>query len=216
MNVRRLLQFATILLSLCCTSIATASVVIDFQSGVVTVAGDTRTYQQDGFTLSSTTTVSNFGIPSAQWKDWWGFGGVAATSFSFWNKVFDVEANGSLFTIQSLLIAETTSDFGNACPLYPINSAHGSFVSITGWVGASKVLDWGAHASCPAGAFSEVANSFGGTAVDRLEFEAPGLSYISVDNIVLTPVPEPTTYALMVAGLSVLGFIARRRKSSAV
>lgn len=32
-------------------------------------------------------------------------------------------------------------------------------------------------------------------------------------NIVATPVPEPETYAMMLAGLGALGFLARRRKS---
>jgi len=32
-------------------------------------------------------------------------------------------------------------------------------------------------------------------------------------NIVATPVPEPETYAMMLAGLAALGFLARRRKN---
>jgi len=32
----------------------------------------------------------------------------------------------------------------------------------------------------------------------------------------LTPIPEPSTYALMLAGLGVVGFVARRRKGAAV
>jgi hypothetical protein len=30
----------------------------------------------------------------------------------------------------------------------------------------------------------------------------------------VTPVPEPETYALLLAGLGVVGFMARRRKSA--
>jgi len=33
------------------------------------------------------------------------------------------------------------------------------------------------------------------------------------DMIFTTPVPEPTTYALMAAGLMCVGFVARRRSS---
>lgn len=32
-------------------------------------------------------------------------------------------------------------------------------------------------------------------------------------SLVLTPVPEPETYAMLLAGLGVVGFVARRRKS---
>jgi PEP-CTERM motif len=34
-------------------------------------------------------------------------------------------------------------------------------------------------------------------------------------NVVLTPVPEPETYALMFAGLGIVGFVAARRRNRA-
>lgn len=47
--------------------------------------------------------------------------------------------------------------------------------------------------------------------------ESPALngSSIYADNFVFAPVPEPETYAMMLAGLGMLGFVARRRKQSA-
>ncbi len=37
--------------------------------------------------------------------------------------------------------------------------------------------------------------------------------YVAIDNLVLTPVPEPETYALLLAGLGLLTVIGRRRKT---
>jgi hypothetical protein len=40
-----------------------------------------------------------------------------------------------------------------------------------------------------------------------------GLNAFAIDSIKVTsPVPEPETYALLLAGLGVMGFIARRRR----
>ena len=41
-----------------------------------------------------------------------------------------------------------------------------------------------------------------------------GGSYSGTMNLLLTPVPEPETYAMMLGGLGLLGFMARRRKQS--
>jgi len=38
-------------------------------------------------------------------------------------------------------------------------------------------------------------------------------AYAAIDNLILTAVPEPETYALMLAGLGLLGFLARRRQA---
>jgi hypothetical protein len=49
-----------------------------------------------------------------------------------------------------------------------------------------------------------------------LTFSAVGASNSyggSLDNVSVTAVPEPETYALMLAGLGFVGFVARRRKS---
>jgi hypothetical protein len=37
--------------------------------------------------------------------------------------------------------------------------------------------------------------------------------YIGLDNVSVTAVPEPETYAMMLAGLGALGFMGRRRKA---
>jgi hypothetical protein len=36
---------------------------------------------------------------------------------------------------------------------------------------------------------------------------------IATNQLVLAPIPEPGTYAMLLAGLGVLGFMARRRQS---
>jgi len=52
--------------------------------------------------------------------------------------------------------------------------------------------------------------------IDSLTFsyvEAPQNAF-EASNFSVTPVPEPETYALMLAGLGVVGFMARRRKAA--
>jgi hypothetical protein len=51
-------------------------------------------------------------------------------------------------------------------------------------------------------------------AVNGVVQGAGGGTYTSNVNLALAPVPEAETYAMMVAGLGLLGFMARRRKGS--
>jgi hypothetical protein len=41
----------------------------------------------------------------------------------------------------------------------------------------------------------------------------PGRGYLAVDNLQVTAVPEPETYALMLAGLGLMAAVSRRRKA---
>jgi hypothetical protein len=55
-----------------------------------------------------------------------------------------------------------------------------------------------------------------GTGIDTLVFSSandPGWTYL--DDVSLTPLPEPETYAMMLAGLGLLGLAARRRRQVA-
>ncbi len=53
----------------------------------------------------------------------------------------------------------------------------------------------------------------GGETLKSLTF-ASSQNAFEAANFSVTPVPEPETYALMLAGLGVLGFVARRRKAA--
>jgi len=45
----------------------------------------------------------------------------------------------------------------------------------------------------------------------RFQGSLPGMN---IDNVSITAVPEPGTYALMLAGLGLVGFLARRRRTA--
>jgi hypothetical protein len=53
----------------------------------------------------------------------------------------------------------------------------------------------------------------GGDMINSLTFKSNSNAF-EVDNFRVTAVPEPGTYALMLAGLGALGFMAKRRKAA--
>lgn len=52
------------------------------------------------------------------------------------------------------------------------------------------------------------------TAVNLVHGGSSASYYVGVDNIVTTPVPEPATFAMMLGGLVLLAYAARRRQQS--
>jgi len=53
----------------------------------------------------------------------------------------------------------------------------------------------------------------GSLITDLIFNNSPAINAFETANYSITPVPEPETYALMLAGLGVIGFIVRRRRS---
>ncbi|RZT10019.1 VPLPA-CTERM protein sorting domain-containing protein [Duganella sp. CF402] len=56
--------------------------------------------------------------------------------------------------------------------------------------------------------------STGGPLVLTISGTSYGGSYAGVVNVTLAPVPEPATYGMLVAGLGLLGVVARRKRSA--
>lgn len=64
------------------------------------------------------------------------------------------------------------------------------------------------------GTWKQYSFTFSATGYDQhLWFGSTGSSALSLDNITVSAVPEPETYALMLLGLGAVGFAGRRRKS---
>jgi PEP-CTERM motif len=57
-------------------------------------------------------------------------------------------------------------------------------------------------------------NATDGDTISTLTFKSSGNAFEGSNFSAVAPVPEPSTYALMLAGLGTLGFAARRRKSA--
>lgn len=84
----------------------------------------------------------------------------------------------------------------------------------TGTLLASISLSGNATNGCSDAAFcnwEQTSLMFAGTA-KSVDFGGYAGS-VGYDNITLAPVPEPSTYALMFAGIAALGFVTSRRKS---
>lgn len=111
-------------------------------------------------------------------------------------------ANGSSFN----LATEGFSYFGTSGGLTP-NFNGGGFFS-TNVVGVDSLMYYVTRSSTQNTAASRVrSDQFGNT------FGATMASFDGSTVMITTPVPEPTTYALMLAGLAAVGFVARRRRA---
>jgi hypothetical protein len=90
-----------------------------------------------------------------------------------------------------------------------LDPANGYQATGMSWVDMSAVDAWGTHSlslTITAGAGQILQFGFANTATNYAN------SAVVYDNISFAPVPERSTYALMLAGLGLLGLTARRRK----
>lgn len=55
--------------------------------------------------------------------------------------------------------------------------------------------------------------SAGGPKITGAQFESVGLNSFEFDNLAVSGVPEPTTWAMMLIGFAAVGFGMRRKKA---
>lgn len=155
-------------------------------------AGDGTTYIESGVTLTSPGWLKNWGT----WRDWNADPLGAVLYDNYASAVTIAKTAGGIFTLVSFDLADLFND-GSGGPM-PFSYTDGSGLHIT-----TLPLDNQVGLQTFVFNFSGLTSfSVGGSG-----------TYFQLDNVVVdgvTAVPEPATYALLIAGLGAIGFVTRR------
>ena len=126
-----------------------------------------------------------------------------------------------MFTPDSVAFLNAVNGFTDSVSLYyssdiaaPNSVSIYSGLNGTGDLLGSFSLNNNAQTGCTDTTFCNFEQStvaFSGTA-KSISFDGAA-GHTAFDNVSITPVPEPTTYALMMLGLAGIGMVARRRRS---
>lgn len=111
-------------------------------------------------------------------------------------------ADSSAFTLSSMEIGPS-QNFGALAQTLTISGYRGTDVVASDDVVVQPGTSFQSHS------FDE-----DWTNLDSVRLGSLSRGYVAVDNIVLTPVPEPETYAMLLAGLGLIPLAARRRRGA--
>lgn len=137
-----------------------------------------------------------------------------------------VQINGTSFTDQVIGTIQVTELSNLTGSLFALDTVSGSYTLFGVTYPITISLQGVSFSGSSVGGLPSAGASFAFTNLSAGSYEVkasgtltggsslPGLSFVGANyTLTAAPVPEPETYALLLAGLGVVGFVARRRRS---
>ena len=187
------------------------STTIEFEGTAQHPAPTQSVYREDGYTF-----FTDFGNESG-YPPWYFDNGAAKfnETGSPHERILSLtKDDGGLFNVSSLDVLERTYD---ACS-YPAGPLITSGVTVLGLLGGTQAFSWTTQSTCNFDANGRLAvnnlNPFMSFAIDQIVFVGGDFRGAAIDNVILAAIPEPSTYAMMFAGLAAVGLIAKRRRAT--
>ena len=192
----------------------------------VTVNGVTFTSDPGNFIVKNLNGTSGLGVTGGRTGDEIDIGETVGMSFAA-QVVSDFSLaflyNGPEFGDWREIAQVTAYNGASVAGIYTLTVGNDGAVPGATWSGTGTVINLSLPTDSGGGSWRVASNPFGDGAITALSFTAltSALCQSSCDNQsdyalssvnAVNAVPEPETYALMIAGLGALGFVGRRRK----